>query len=187
MKEKIALTTPLLVETVEQLNAGDEVLISGVIYAARDAAHLRMIDALNKGAELPFDVANQIIYYVGPAPSKPGEIIGSAGPTTSGRMDAMTPQLLACGLRGMIGKGERNTEVIEAIKKYKAVYFAAIGGAGALIAHTIKNTRVIAYEDLGPEAILELTVEDFPAIVVIDSKGTDLYRGSRQVYRKEWE
>ena len=175
MTNKIHITTPLTDEIISNLKSGDEVLISGTIYTARDAAHKKLIDSINSGESLPFDIKNAIIYYVGPSPKKPGDVIGSAGPTTSYRMDAYTPTLLDLGLKGMIGKGSRNKNVVESIKKNHAVYFAAIGGAGALISSTIKSSEVIAYEELGPEAVHKLTVEDFPAIVVLDSGGNDLY------------
>ncbi|HQH13560.1 MAG TPA: Fe-S-containing hydro-lyase, partial [Candidatus Sumerlaeota bacterium] len=162
------LSTPLTDEAVLSLKMGDDVLISGVIYTGRDAAHKRLFDILQAGGELPVDLRGQIIYYVGPAPAKPGHAIGPAGPTTSYRMDAYTPRLLEYGLKGMIGKGNRSHEVIEAIKKYKAVYFAAIGGAAALIAKSIHKAEVVAYDDLGPEAIRRLEVVDFPAVVIND-------------------
>ncbi len=182
--EKLSIQTPLTIETVKTLKAGDQVLISGTIYTGRDAAHMRLNEALSKGEKLPFELENQIIYYVGPAPAKPGEVIGSAGPTTSYRMDGLTVPLLAKGLRGMIGKGSRSPEVVEGMKTYGAVYFAAIGGAGALIANSVKACKVIAYEDLGAEAIHELQVVDFPAIVVIDMAGNDLYQSERAKYAK---
>ncbi|EGO63433.1 Fe-S-containing hydro-lyase [Acetonema longum] len=178
------ITTPLTEETARSLKAGDSVLITGVIYTGRDAAHKRMVETLDKGEALPVDMRDQIIYYVGPAPAKPGQPIGSAGPTTSGRMDAYTPKMLAQGLRGMIGKGYRSAEVVEAMKKYGCVYLAATGGAAALIAKTIKKYEVMAYEDLGTEAIAKLTVEDFPAIVVIDSQGNNFYEEGQKPYRR---
>ena len=184
MANKIHITTPLTDEIISNLKSGDEVLISGTIYTARDAAHKKLIDSINSGESLPFDIKNAIIYYVGPSPKKPGDVIGSAGPTTSYRMDAYTPTLLDLGLKGMIGKGSRNKNVVESIKKNHAVYFAAIGGAGALISSTIKSSEVIAYEELGPEAVHKLTVEDFPAIVVLDSSGNDLYIIEREKYKK---
>lgn len=174
---------PLTERVIEELHSGDDVLLSGVIYVARDTAHKRMIEALDKGMPLPFDIEGQTIYYMGPAPARPGYIIGSAGPTTSGRMDSYTPRLIEAGLKGMIGKGNRSREVREAMVKYKAVYFAAIGGAGVLIAKSIKKVELIAYEDLGAEAILLLQVEDFPAIVVNDSYGGDLYEQGRAEYK----
>ena len=184
MTNKIHITTPLTDEIISNLKSGDEVLISGTIYTARDAAHKKLIDSISSGESLPFDIKNAIIYYVGPSPKKPGDVIGSAGPTTSYRMDAYTPTLLDLGLKGMIGKGSRNKNVVESIKKNHAVYFAAIGGAGALISSTIKSSEVIAYEELGPEAVHKLTVEDFPAIVVLDSSGNDLYIIEREKYKK---
>lgn len=177
----LKITTPLSKEDRMKLKAGDRVLLSGTIYTARDAAHRRMYESLQKGEELPFNIAGQTIYYVGPTPAKPGSIIGSAGPTTSGRMDRFTPALLELGLKGMIGKGFRSAEVIESIKKNKAVYFAAIGGSGALIAKTITSMKVVAYEDLGPEAIYKLVIKDFPAVVIIDQQGQDYYQiGKKQ-------
>jgi len=182
---KIKMTTPLTEEKVKALKAGDQILLSGTIYTGRDAAHLRLIEAVNRGEELPFDVENQVIYYVGPTPAKPGEVIGSCGPTTSYRMDDLTVPLLAKGLKGMIGKGQRNATVIGGMKTYGALYFAAIGGAGALIANAVKKSEVIAYEELGPEAIRKLEVEDLPIIVVIDSTGTNLYETERAKYATE--
>ena len=179
----ISITSPLKQETIEGLRAGDQILISGTIYTARDAAHKRIIEALNKGKGLPLDLSGQTFYYMGPSPAKPGQVIGSAGPTTSGRMDSYTPELLAAGLKGMIGKGNRSAAVKEAIKKYKAVYFAAVGGAGALISKSIKTSEIIAYEDLGAEAIRRLVVENFPAIVVNDIYGGDLYQEGKAKYR----
>jgi fumarate hydratase subunit beta len=160
---------------IEKLKAGDKVYITGVMYIARDAAHKLLVQALEKKGNLPFDIVGQTLYYMGPSPAKPGEVIGSAGPTTSGRMDIYTPSLLAAGIKAMIGKGSRSLEVKEAIKKYKAVYFAAGGGTGALISKTIKKAKVVAYKNLGVEAIQRLEVEDFPAIVVNDIYGGDLY------------
>lgn len=178
------LTAPLTDEVIENLVSGDEVIISGTLYTARDAAHLRLLDSLNKGEELPFNLDGQIIYYSGASPTKPGKVIGASGPTTSYRMDLMTPVLLKHGLKGMIGKGDRSEEVIKAMIEYKAVYFVAIGGAGALIANSVKKNELIAYEDLGPEAIRRLTVEGFRAIVVIDSKGNNLYKTEYLKYIK---
>lgn len=169
------ITTPLTPDIIKTLRAGDRVLLSGKMYTARDAAHKRLVELLDKGEKLPFEITGQVIYYVGPTPPKPGYVIGSAGPTTSYRMDAYTPKLLSAGLKGMIGKGMRSKEVKRAIKKYKAVYFAAVGGLGALLSKRIKSARVIAYEDLGPEAIREIEVEDFPAVVINDCYGNDLY------------
>jgi len=185
MSNKIELTTPLSTEDVENLNIGDKVFLNGIIYTGRDAAHKRLIDLLNEGKELPIDVKGQIIYYVGPSPAKPGKPIGSAGPTTSYRMDAYAPKLIELGMKGMIGKGNRASEVIEAMKKYKAVYLGATGGAGALIAKSIKKAEIVAYEDLGPEAIRKLEVEDFPVVVINDTKGNDLYVEGANKYSKE--
>ncbi|MCK4847052.1 MAG: Fe-S-containing hydro-lyase [Deltaproteobacteria bacterium] len=180
----IRLTAPLTDKDIEGLRAGDRVLITGVIYTARDSAHKRLIELLDKGEDLPFDIKGQIIYYVGPTPAKPGEVIGSAGPTTSGRMDAYTPRLLDIGLKGIVGKGQRSPEVIDSLQNNKAVYMAAVGGAAALIKRSIKKAEIIAYEDLGPEAIRRLEVEDFPAIVVNDSVGADLFREGVEKYRR---
>lgn len=179
---QIKLITPLSDETVENLRIGQKVLLNGVIYTGRDSAHKKMIELLDQGKPLPIDIKGQVIYYVGPSPAKPGQVIGSAGPTTSGRMDAYTPRLLALGLKGMIGKGKRTPEVIKAIKQYKSVYFAAVGGAAALISQSIKKSRVVAYPELGPEAIHELYVEDFPVIVVNDTLGGDLYDEGIKIY-----
>jgi fumarate hydratase subunit beta len=184
MSEAIRLKTPLSDADVEKLKAGDKVLLNGVIYTGRDAAHKRLYDLLMEGKPMPIEVKGQVIYYVGPAPAKPGQVIGSAGPTTSGRMDAYSPKLIELGLKGMIGKGMRKKEVVEAMKKYKAVYFAATGGAGALLAKAIKKAQVVAYEDLGPEAINRLEVEDFPVIVVNDTKGNDLYEEGMRKYAR---
>lgn len=184
MSEAIRLKTPLADADVEKLKAGDKVLLNGVIYTGRDAAHKRLYDLLLEGKPLPIEVKGQVIYYVGPAPAKPGQVIGSAGPTTSGRMDAYSPKLIEIGLKGMIGKGMRKKEVVEAMKKYKAVYFAATGGAGALLAKAIKKAQVVAYDDLGPEAINRLEVEDFPVIVVNDTKGNDLYEEGMRKYAR---
>ncbi|HTW90975.1 MAG TPA: Fe-S-containing hydro-lyase [bacterium] len=179
------ITAPLTPETVKDLRAGDSVLISGTIYTGRDLAHKRLTDSLKAGEKLPFELTGAVIYYVGPSPAKPGQVIGSAGPTTSYRMDAYSPLLMEKGLRGMIGKGNRTQPVLDAMRKYGAVYFAAVGGAAALIARTIKEARVIAYEDLGPEAVRELKVEDFPAIVINDTYGGDLYQQGVAKYRKD--
>lgn len=179
----INITCPLDPKVVEKLKAGDQVLISGTIYTARDAAHKRLVAALDKGEKLPLDLNGQTIYYMGPTPARPGQVIGSAGPTTSGRMDIYTPRLLAAGLKGMIGKGSRSEAVREAIRKHKAVYFAAVGGAGALISKSIKRVETVAYEDLGPEAIRRLEVENFPAIVINDIYGNDLYQQGRARYQ----
>jgi fumarate hydratase subunit beta len=182
MSEAIKLNPPLNDEDVEGLQAGDRVLISGVIYTGRDAAHKRLIDLVKSGEPLPIDIKGQIIYYVGPSPAKPGMAVGAAGPTTSYRMDAYAPELLRLGLKGMIGKGARNQPVRDAMMKYKAVYFAAIGGAGALMAQAIKKAELVAYEDLGPEAIRRLQVEEFPVIVVNDVQGNDLYEEGIKKY-----
>ncbi len=179
------ITTPLTDELVAGLHAGDSVLISGTIYTGRDLAHKRLVEALTAGKDLPFDLKGAVIYYVGPAPAPPGKPIGSAGPTTSYRMDPYTPLLLEKGLKGMVGKGNRGQSVLDAIKKYKAVYFAAVGGAAALISGSIKAAKVIAYDELGPEAVRELQVENFPAIVVDDIYGEDLYEKGTARYRKE--
>jgi len=175
MAKEIRLTTPLSTQDVEKLNIGDKVLLSGVLYTGRDAAHKRLFDLIAEGKELPIDIQGQVIYYVGPTPAKPGKPIGSAGPTTSYRMDSFAPKLIELGLKGMIGKGNRSQAVIDAMKQYKAVYFGATGGAGALIAKKIKKAEIVAYPDLGPEAIRRLEVEDFPVTVVNDTKGNDLY------------
>ena len=177
------INSPLDDETIKNLKAGDQVFITGVIYTARDAAHKRLVEALDKGETLPLDLSNQTIYYMGPSPARPGQVIGSAGPTTSGRMDSYAPRLMAAGLKGMIGKGNRSQAVKDAMKKYKAVYFAAIGGAGALISRSIKKAEVIAYEDLGAEAIRRLEVENFPATVINDIYGGDLYEEGKAKYQ----
>lgn len=174
--------SPLTEEKIKNLKAGDSVLISGIIYTARDAAHKRLIKLLEEGKELPLDIKNSIIYYAGPTPAKEGNVIGSVGPTTSYRMDSFTPMLLDRGLRGMIGKGLRSKEVIESIKKNKAVYFAAIGGAAAIIAKCVKKVEIVAYEDLDSEAIRKLEVKDLPVIVAIDSKGNNLYELGQKNY-----
>jgi fumarate hydratase subunit beta len=174
---------PLTEETITELRAGDGVLLSGVLYVARDAAHKRMAEALERGEPLPFDIRGQTIYYMGPSPAAPGRVIGSAGPTTSRRMDSYTPRLIAGGLKGMIGKGARSAEVKDAMKKYRAVYMAALGGAGALISKTIIKSEIVAYADLGPEAILRLEVKEFPVIVINDAYGGDLYEEGRTKYR----
>ena len=181
MTKKVVL--PLTEEAIKELGAGDKVLLTGVLYVARDAAHKRMVAALDGGEPLPFDIRGQTIYYTGPAPARPGQIIGSAGPTTSGRMDSYTPRLLAEGLKGMIGKGMRSQAVKEAMKEHKAIYLAAIGGIGAVLAESIKKSEVIAYDDLGTEAVRQLEVEDFPAIVVNDIYGGDLYEEGKAGYR----
>jgi fumarate hydratase subunit beta len=180
----VRITTPLSDEIIERLRSGDRVTISGTLFVARDAAHKRMIEALERGDPLPFDPRGQMVYYMAPSPAKPGKPIGSAGPTTSYRMDLYAPRLLEAGLKGMIGKGNRSSGVREAMQKHKAVYLAAIGGAGALIARSIKQAEVIAYGDLGAEAVLRLTVEDFPAIVVNDIYGGDAYEEGRKQYQQ---
>lgn len=172
----INIETPLTIDKVKSLKCGDSVLISGEIYTARDAAHKRMIEQLQKGESLPFEIKDKIIYYAGPTPAKPGQVIGSCGPTTSGRMDAYAPTLIRLGLTGMIGKGERTDDVVNAMTECGAIYFGAIGGAGALIAKSITSAEVIAYDDLGTEAVRRLTVKDFPAVVIIDSDGNNLYK-----------
>lgn len=169
------IQTPLTVDTINELSAGDYVYITGKIYTARDAAHKRMYESLLENKEIPIDLKDNIIYYMGPSPAREGKVIGSAGPTTSSRMDKYTPTLLDLGLKGMIGKGKRSGDVIQSIVKNGAVYFAAVGGAGALLSKKIVNSKVIAYDDLGTEAIRELEVENFPVIVVIDTKGNNLY------------
>ena len=180
MERKITL--PLTEELANTLKAGDRVLLTGIIYTSRDAGHKRMCESLAKGEELPIDPMNATIYYVGPTPAKPGTVIGSAGPTTSGRMDAYAPTMMSVGARGMIGKGARLPEVVDAMKKYSGVYFGAIGGAGALLAKCIKSAKLIAYEDLGVEALRELYVEDMPLMVIIDSEGNNLYELGREEY-----
>ncbi len=183
MSEPIKIRGPLTESDVRKLKAGDRVLISGVVFTARDAAHKRLVEALQAGQKLPFELEGQTIYYVGPCPAKPGQALGSCGPTTSGRMDPYAPVLIAKGLRGMIGKGSRQPAVVEAMKKHGAVYFAAIGGAGALAAKTVKKAEMVAYEDLGPEAIRRLEVVDFPAVVCIDAQGNDLYEAGKAKFR----
>ena len=175
---------PLTDETVEKLRAGDDVRLTGVIYTARDAAHRRMVEALEKGESLPFDIRGQVIYYVGPTPAKPGQVIGSAGPTTSMRLDRFTPPLLAAGLKGIIGKGGRGLPVRDALKQHKGVYFIAVGGAGALLARQIKKVDIVAYEDLGTEAVRRLEVEDFPVIVCNDIHGGDLLEQGKARWRQ---
>ena len=176
------IQTPLTRDAVRTLKAGDSCLITGVIYTARDAAHKRLCELLDKGQPLPVDMENAIIYFVGPTPAKPGQAIGSAGPTTSYRMDAYSPALIAAGQTGMIGKGKRGPEVVAAMKEHGAVYFGAIGGCGALLSKCIKKAEIVAYEDLGAEAIRRLEVEDFPVVVIIDSEGNNLYETGRQEY-----
>ncbi len=181
----IRLTAPLTDADVERLRAGDRVLLSGFVYTARDAAHARLVELIEKGEPLPFDLSGQIIYFVGPTPAPPGRPIGSAGPTTSYRMDPYSPVLVAHGLKGMIGKGKRSDEVKEALRRHKAVYFGAVGGAAALISKRILSAEIVAYEDLGPEAIRRLEVKDFPAVVVNDAHGGDLYEEGRKRYARE--
>ena len=179
---EIKITTPLTEEKVKKLKAGDTVLLSGVLYTGRDAAHKRLIELLDKNEELPLNIKDKVIYYVGPSPAKPGQVIGSAGPTTSYRMDPYAPRLLDLGLRGMIGKGARNQEVIDAIVRNKGVYFGAIGGAAALIGKSIVKSEIIAYEDLGAEAIRKIEVKDMPLVVIIDSNGVNLYTEGQKEY-----
>ncbi len=176
------ITLPLTEELAKTLRAGDTVLLSGEIYTSRDAGHKRMCESIARGEPLPFDPMNATIYYVGPTPTREGSLIGSAGPTTSGRMDAYAPTLLSLGARGMIGKGERSPEVIEAIKKHSGVYFGAIGGCGALISKCVIKNEPIAYEDLGAEALHRLTVRDMPLVVIIDTEGNNLYKIGRENY-----
>lgn len=177
------ISAPINDEIAKELKAGDYVYITGTIYTARDAAHKRMSEALEKGKELPIELENNIIYYMGPSPAREGRVIGSAGPTTASRMDKYTPNLLDLGLKAMIGKGKRSKEVIEAIKRNSCVYFAAVGGAGAILSKCIKKSEVVAYDDLGTEAIRKLYVEDFPVIVVIDSDGNNLYETAIKEYK----
>jgi len=184
MSEVLRIRPPLSDEDIMNLKIGDRVQITGKILTGRDSAHKRLYELIKKGQPLPVDITGQIIYYVGPAPAKPGQVIGSAGPTTSYRMDPYAPLLMEHGLKGMIGKGVRSQDVREAMKKYKAVYFAATGGAGALIAKNIKAARIVAYEDLGPEAVRELEVEDFPVIVANDAYGGDLYQEGMEKFRR---
>ncbi|AOM83563.1 Fe-S-containing hydro-lyase [Salisediminibacterium beveridgei] len=183
MAEAKQITIPLDEKQVAELKAGDLVTITGTIYTARDAAHKKMIEAMENGEKLPFDVKDQVIYYAGPTPAKPGKIIGSCGPTTSGRMDAYSPALLEHGLKGMIGKGPRSETVIDAMKKHNGIYFAAVGGAAALISDSITEVEIVAYEDLGPEAIRKMEVVDYPCVVAIDSKGNNLYEDGVKQYK----
>jgi fumarate hydratase subunit beta len=180
--KKISL--PLTDSDIESLRAGDSILLSGVMYVARDTAHKRMIELLDKGGALPFDIRGQTVYYMGPSPAPPGRVIGSAGPTTSGRMDPYSPRLIECGLKGMVGKGMRSRAVKDAIIRHKALYFAAVGGAGAIISRSIKKAEIVAWEDLGAEALRRIEVEDFPAVVVNDIHGGDLYVDGKAAYRK---
>ena len=178
------ISAPIDKKTAEELTAGDYVYITGTIYTARDAAHKRMKETLDRGESLPFDIKGQMIYYMGPSPAREGRPIGSAGPTTASRMDKYTPELLDLGLGAMIGKGKRSREVLDVVVRNKAVYFAAVGGAGALLSKCIQSSEVIAYEDLGTEAVRKLYVKDFPVIVVADSKGNNLYETAIEQYRK---
>ncbi len=178
----VAIRTPLSREDARKLRAGDSCLLSGVIYTARDAAHKRLCELAAQGKELPIDMKDAVIYYVGPTPARPGEAIGSAGPTTSYRMDAYSPALIAMGGTGMIGKGKRGSGVIAAMREHGAVYFGAIGGCGALLSRCVRKAEIVAYEDLGAEALRRLEVEDFPVVVVIDSEGNNLYETGRQAY-----
>ena len=183
MSQQIRLSTPLSDEDVEKLHIGDKVLLNGILLTGRDAAHKRLVDLIHEGKELPVDLKGQVIYFVGPTPAKPGKPIGSAGPTTSYRMDPYAPRLLDNGLKGMIGKGARNDEVVASMKKNTAVYFAATGGAAALISRSITAAKIVAYEDLGPEALREMEVEKLPAIVVNDTEGNDLYIQGTKAYQ----
>lgn len=180
MERRIQL--PITRDDVKTIKSGESLLLSGIIYTARDAAHKRLVELIEKGQELPFEIKDSTIYYVGPTPAKPGQAIGSAGPTTSYRMDAYSPTLIRAGETGMIGKGKRSPEVINAMKEYGAVYFAAIGGAGALLSNCIKSAEIVAYEDLGAEAVRRLTVEDLPVVCVIDCEGNNLYETGRKAY-----
>ena len=182
--DNVHIESPIAPEVIEGLTVGTRFLISGVVYTARDVAHKRLVQALDRGDRLPFDLFGQTIYYMGPSPARPGQVIGSAGPTTSSRMDVYTPRLLAAGVKAMIGKGSRSSEAREAMRKYKAVYFVATGGAGALLRQAIKKAEIIAYEDLGAEAILRLEVDNFPAIVADNIHGEDLFEQERAKYRR---
>jgi fumarate hydratase subunit beta len=183
--DALHIISPINAEAVQDLRVGTQVLISGVIYTARDAAHKRLVQAIDRGEKLPFNIKGQTLYYMGPSPARPGNVIGSSGPTTSGRMDAYTPPLIAAGLRAMIGKGDRSPEVKEAIKKHRAVYFVTLGGAGALLSRAIKKAEIIAYPELATEAIMRLEVVDCPAIVANDIYGEDLFIQGRAKYQKE--
>lgn len=182
--EIIRIQTPLDGSAIERLKAGEKVFLNGFIFTARDAAHKRFFEALDKGEELPFDMRNQIIYYCGPSPAPPGRVIGSCGPTTSGRMDAYAPRLISLGLKGMIGKGKRSAAVKDSLKQYKAIYFGATGGAGALLSKSVVSSEIIAYEELGPEAVRRLGVKDLPLFVINDMYGNDLYEAGMQQYRR---
>jgi fumarate hydratase subunit beta len=184
MTDAIHLQTPLKEEELEQLTIGDPVLLSGVVYTARDAAHKRMIEALERGEELPFELKGQVIYYVAPSPASPGRVIGSAGPTTSSRMDPFTPVLLELGVKGLVGKGQRSREVVKLLMEHKAVYFTAVGGAAALLSQTITESRIIAYPDLGPEAVRQLVLKEFPVVVANDIHGNDLFLAGWKRYRR---
>lgn len=179
------IKTPVSDKTIEKLHAGDQVFITGTLYTGRDSAHKKLIDLVEKGEDLPIDIKGQFIYYVGPTPARPGKSIGSAGPTTSYRMDSFAPTLHKLGLKGTIGKGSRNEEVKQALKKYKGVYLAAVGGAGALISQSIEKAEVIAYPELGPEAIRKVQVKEFPCIVINDMYGGDLYQAGKKKYQKQ--
>ena len=181
---EIHITTPLGDDVISSLRSGDRVLIDGTLFTARDAAHKRLVELIDRGEQLPFDLRGQIIYYVGPTPARPGRPIGSAGPTTSFRMDAYAPKLMEHGLKGMIGKGARSKEVLEAIQRFKCIYFTTVGGAGALIARRITRSEIVAYEDLGAEAVRKLTVENFPVFVVNDIHGNDLYQEGVRKYKR---
>ena len=183
-RKRIRLQTPFAVSDAERLRAGDEVLLSGIVFTARDAAHGRLAQLLRDGKPLPVDLRDQVIYYCGPTPARPGRPIGSAGPTTASRMDGYTPALIAYGVRGMIGKGQRSQEVREAIKKFQAIYFGAVEGTAALLGERVREAQVVAFPDLGPEAIHRLVVEDFPVMVVNDVRGGDLYEEGRIRYRR---
>jgi fumarate hydratase subunit beta len=185
MPETRSITLPLTDSVVRELHAGDRILLSGSVYTARDAAHKRLVEALNAATPLPFDLRGQVVYYVGPSPTRPGDVIGSAGPTTAGRVDSYTVPLLQQGLKGMIGKGKRTPEIRQALCDFTAVYFVAVGGAAALIADRIRAVELIAYEDLGTEAIRRLTIDQFPLVVANDCYGADLYEQGRAAYRRE--
>ena len=185
-EEKSEIRTPLSKNILKKLRTGDQVKISGTVYTARDAAHKRMHDTIEQGGQLPFNPAGQVLFYVGPTPAPPGKVIGSAGPTTAGRMDAFTPMLIERGLRAMIGKGRRSKAVRETMLKHGCIYFGSVEGTAALLSECIRSAEIVAYEDLGPEAIYRLTVEDFPAIVVNDLHGGDLYEEGRNQYQRSW-
>jgi fumarate hydratase subunit beta len=178
------IKTPLTDDVIRELRAGEKVFLSGYVYTARDAAHKRFIDALDRGENLPFDIKDQVIYYCGPSPAPPGKVIGACGPTTSSRMDAYAPTLLSLGLKGMIGKGKRSQAVRDAIRKYGAIYFGGTGGAGALLSKSVISSEIIAYEELGPEAVRRLDVKDMPLFVINDIFGSDLYEAGMLKYRK---